>query len=216
MSYGIYWQWLFKSKYLIPRIFSKRSEILYECIPENIIVGSSNGLALIRYQAMALTTDNQYLESYVVSRPVGCINLLWPIDIWDLNKLQWILSQNTIIFIEEDAFENVCKWHQFLFSPQCVNLLMPLMRAYIINKTYSWWPSAGLHKVIICPKDFWGRILIPYSKTVDSLSPGRYGCEFWWVNFEHNFGIDILSIQINITLEWMPEDLIDGSYHWFR
>ena len=29
------------------------------------------------------------------------------------------------------------------------------------------------------------------------------------VNFKHNLGIDILSIQVNITLEWMPEDLID-------
>ena len=30
-------------------------------------------------------------------------------------------------------------------------------------------------------------------------------------HIKHNLGIDILNIQVNITLEWMPEDVVDGS-----
>ena len=35
------------------------------------------------------------------------------------------------------------------------------------------------------------------------LSSGRCGCDFKSVNFKHNSGTDILSIQMNITLEWL-------------
>ena len=43
---------------------------------------------------------------------------------------------------------------------------------------------------------------------INSLSPGKCVCDFGSVNFKHDLGIDILSIKINITLEWMPEHLI--------
>ena len=33
------------------------------------------------------------------------------------------------------------------------------------------------------------------------LSPGRCGCEFKYVNFIHNLGMDILIIHVNITME---------------
>ena len=33
-------------------------------------------------------------------------------------------------------------------------------------------------------------------------------CKFY---FKHNLGIDILSIQVNINLEQMPDDLTDGQ-----
>ena len=35
-------------------------------------------------------------------------------------------------------------------------------------------------------------------------------CYLECVNFKSNLGIDVLSVQVNITLEWMPEDLVDG------
>ena len=35
---------------------------------------------------------------------------------------------------------------------------------------------------------------------INSLFPGRCGCDFECVNFKHNLGIDVLSIQLNITL----------------
>ena len=38
-----------------------------------------------------------------------------------------------------------------------------------------------------------------------------YGCNFECENFKHNLWIDILSIQVNITPEWMPGDSIDGK-----
>ena len=47
----------------------------------------------------------------------------------------------------------------------------------------------------------------------NSLCPGRCGSDFQYVNFKHNLGIDILSIQENITQEWMPEDLVDGKFN---
>ena len=38
------------------------------------------------------------------------------------NKFQWNLNQNIIIFIQENAFENVvCKMAPILSQPQCVN-----------------------------------------------------------------------------------------------
>ena len=43
----------------------------------------------------------------------------------------------------------------------------------------------------------------------NSLSLGRCGRDSSCVNFKHNLQIDILCIQINITLEWMPDDFFD-------
>ena len=38
------------------------------------------------------------------------------------NKLKWNLNQNSYIFIQENAFENVfCKMTAILYQPQCVN-----------------------------------------------------------------------------------------------
>ena len=34
---------------------------------------------------------------------------------------------------------------------------------------------------------------------------------FKCVNFEHNLGFDILSTQVNITLEWMPEHIVNDE-----
>ena len=36
-------------------------------------------------------------------------------------------------------------------------------------------------------------------------------CEFKCENFKQNSGIDSLSIQVSFTLEWIPEDLINGE-----
>ena len=33
-----------------------------------------------------------------------------------------------------------------------------------------------------------------------SLFPGIYGCDFQFVNFNHNLGIDTFGIQLNITM----------------
>ena len=44
----------------------------------------------------------------------------------------------------------------------------------------------------------------------------RCGCDFKCVNFKQNLGINILSIQVKITLEWMPEGLINIGLTWFR
>ena len=46
---------------------------------------------------------------------------------------------------------------------------------------------------------------------INSLSPGRYGCDFKCVNIKYNLGIDDLTIQLNIHPEWKPEDFVDGK-----
>ena len=51
--------------------------------------------------------------------------------------------------------------------------------------------------------------IIVIGQLIISLSPGRCGCHLKSVNFKHNLGNDISSIQVNITLEWMPEDFFD-------
>ena len=48
--------------------------------------------------------------------------------------------------------------------------------------------------------------------SVNSLSSGRYDSNMKCVNFKHNLGINILIIQVNSILEWMPEGLQD----WFQ
>ena len=43
------------------------------------------------------------------------------------------------------------------------------------------------------------------------IGPTKRGCDFKYVNLKHNLDIQILFIQVNIILEYMPEDLNDGK-----
>ena len=56
------------------------------------------------------------------SAPSHYLNQCWNIVNWTLrNKLQWNLNRNSIIFIQENAFENVVwKMAAILTRPQCV------------------------------------------------------------------------------------------------
>ena len=38
----------------------------------------------------------------------------------------------------------------------------------------------------------------------------KSACDFEFVNFKHNLGIDILCIQVYIALEYMPKNLTDS------
>ena len=55
--------------------------------------------------------------------PSHCLNQSWNSINWTHgNKFQWIFNQNTTIFIQQNAFENVvCKVSSILSRPQCVN-----------------------------------------------------------------------------------------------
>ena len=54
------------------------------------------------------------------------LNHCWNIVNWTLrNKLQWNFYQNSYIFIEENAFKNVCKMASISSLPECVNTLRP-------------------------------------------------------------------------------------------
>ena len=41
-------------------------------------------------------------------------------------------------------------------------------------------------------------------------SSEKCGCDYKCVNYKHNLGIDILNIQVSITLEWTHDDFVDG------
>ena len=45
------------------------------------------------------------------------------------------------------------------------------------------------------------------------MYPGRCGSNFQCINIEHNLEIDIMTIQVNITLDcyWMSEDPVDDN-----
>ena len=78
--------------------------VTHICVGKQTIIGSDNGLSPGRRQAFYL---NQ------------CRNIVN----WNLgNKLQWKFIQNSNIFIQENAFENVVrKLVAILPQPQCVN-----------------------------------------------------------------------------------------------
>ena len=46
---------------------------------------------------------------------------------------------------------------------------------------------------------------------INSLPPDVCGCDFIWVNFKHNVGVGVISVQVNTTMEWMSTDLVDGE-----
>ena len=67
----------------------------------------------------------------------------------------------------------------------------------------------------------------PFSLDLNVLTPGAWhqhcvislslrscGSDFKYMNFKNSLGIDILSTQVNITLEWMPGDIVIGKTTW--
>ena len=52
-------------------------------------------------------------------------------------------------------------------------------------------------------------VLLSYP-VLNSLSPGRYSCDFKFLNFKHKVKIGISSIQVDITLETNAK----GSCWW--
>ena len=75
------------------------------CVGNLTIIGSDNGLSPGRRQAIIQ-------------------NQCWNIVNWTLrNKLQWNFNRNSIIFIQENALQNVvCEMASILSRPQCVKL----------------------------------------------------------------------------------------------
>ena len=79
--------------------------VTHVCVSKLTIVGSDNGLLPGRRQAIIWTNAGLFVNS----------NLR--------NKLQWNIKQNSDIFIQENAFENVvCEMAAILSQPQCVKV----------------------------------------------------------------------------------------------
>ena len=84
--------WLF---YTSIQVLTHWGRVTHICIRKLAIIGSDNGLSPSHY-----------------------LNQCWNIVNWTLrNKLQ--LNWNPNIFVQENAFENVCKMASILSRPQC-------------------------------------------------------------------------------------------------
>ena len=51
----------------------------------------------------------------------------------------------------------------------------------------------------------------PRGQWVNTLAPGRCGCNLKLVIFKHTSRVDILSISCEIALRWMPQDFTDDK-----
>ena len=78
------------------------------------------------------------------SAPSHYLIQCWDIINWTLrNKLQWNVSRNYKIFIQENVFESVvCEMASILFRPQCVNadssavyIMISYVKREILKKT---------------------------------------------------------------------------------
>ena len=92
-----------------------------------------------------------------------------------------------------------CIWNIdiHMLTYQCSKLsasLSLLVKGYQVSR------NVEFQSFYLCPK-----IL------VNSLYTGRCGCDFKCVNFYHNFVVRILNIEVIITLEWIPKDLVAGN-----
>ena len=86
------------------------------------IIGSDNGLS---------------------QAPSHYLNQCWNIVNWNLrNKLQWKFGQNSNIFIQENALENVvCEMSSILSQPQCV-------KSIYVSKRGPWCPADARSHII--------------------------------------------------------------------
>ena len=96
---------------LIYHILSHASwgRLTHICVSKLTIIDSDDGLSPGRRQAIIWTSAG----------------ILF---IWIRNKLQWTITRNSYIFMQENAFENVlCQMSAILSRPQCATALnLPL------------------------------------------------------------------------------------------
>ena len=85
----------------------------------------------------------------------------------------------------------------------------PAQRASNAENVSIWWRyhDQGTAHLGLMTLYAWGNCAIIFTK---SVTPVRGGCDFKCVHFLPNLGFDIVSIQVNVTMEWTP-DLLDGT-----
>ena len=97
--------------------------------------------------------NNAYMNQY--TEPSHCLNQCWFIVNWTLgNNCQWNLNQNNI-FIQENAFENVCKMVATLSRPQYLiweildkhvfKVLVQIMDLGLRDKPLTWANGDSVH-----------------------------------------------------------------------
>ena len=95
----------------------------YQQLQHQQVLIAFNSLRLSDAYMRQLTNHHCFREWLVAwSAPSHSVNQLWNIDNSNLkNKLQWNPKQNSYIFIQENAFENVvCEMAAILSRPQFV------------------------------------------------------------------------------------------------
>ena len=111
-----------------------------------------------------LATSLHWFRLWLVAwmAPSHYLNQCWNIINWPLrNKLQWNFNQNSNIFIQENALENVVYQMAFTLSrPQCVIgsisqpnslyiLIISLVSTDMVTQEYSWFLTHSIHTLII-------------------------------------------------------------------
>ena len=73
-------------------------------------------------------------------------------------------------------------------------------------------PNSHLHRTTIsCPPTWIYRKYTVYSCFVNSLAPGRCGCNFESAIFEHMSRVKFISTFSKIVLRWMPQNICDDK-----
>ena len=130
-------------------------------------------------------------------------------------KYTWIVREVYNVVHRDNVPAGMLEQH-----PQCVSnsieflqlfqcrLLQWQRRANAVRQLYlklkdmlQWWPQFPLVRTICILPCF----------SFKSLVRGRNGCHFELVNFKHKLRTDVLRIQINLALGWIPEYLVDGK-----
>ena len=126
--------------YIILRLLTHCGRVTHICVGNLTIIDSDNGLSPERRRVIIWTN--------------AAILLIWTLG----NKLQWNFNQNSNIFIEENAFENVVCEMLFISSrPQCVKLIGPWSEGVVKFNSLSWTADSEVHIVHI------SRVIIAYT-----------------------------------------------------
>ena len=106
---------------------------MHICIGNLTIIGSDNGLAPTRWQAIIWTNDGV---------------LFVPLE----TNLEWIFNRISYIFIQENAFEKVvCKTAAILSQPQCVKTCSGCSGVHVMSAVVD---VPGIISITIFFKDF--------------------------------------------------------------
>ena len=147
--------------------------------------------------------------------PCHYLNQCWNIIDWTIrNKLQWNFDQNSYIFIQENAFENVvCEMAAILSLPQCVKYINAL--AGIEYRADSKLEKDTPYLTYLCELQYvFCQCVWENLPCFDSCPPGQYSCHFVDTIFRCIFMNEKFCILIKISLKFVLKVQLTITQHW--